>query len=46
MHLPAQVSVETMSDGSHWEYFAGYTAAGKEKTAVWKDDVSTTLASL
>ena len=33
-----EVSVEAMSDGSHWEYFAGYESPGH--TAVWKDDVA------
>lgn len=33
-----EVSVDTMSDGSHWEFFAGYKTPGN--TALWKDDVS------
>ena len=33
-----EVSVETMSDGAHWEFFAGYKNPGN--TAVWKDDVA------
>jgi hypothetical protein len=33
-----EVSVETMSDGAHWEYFAGYKSNGN--TPVWKDDVA------
>ena len=30
-----EVSVKTMSDGAHWEYFAGYKSNGN--TPVWKD---------